>query len=989
MKKRLTLLIFLIVHTCVLAQGTRLYVNLSATGANSGQSWVDAYTSLQNALQQAQAGDEIWVAAGNYRPTSGADRSMAFEPKSGVRLYGGFAGTESSITGRDWKLHPCILSGDIGIPGDSTDNSYNVLYLHQPDSNTVVDGFFVRDGQADGSDGGAFDRLKCGGGLYIMGQDWEAYATIRNCVFQHNTAKNYGGGAMVNGTGDGSVAPRFINCRFDHNTSKNNGGGLACIGAAWIDRDIKIDSCIFFSNITGGYGGGLAFFDLERTGIVKITSCDFIKNRALKQGGGAYLALGRENGSECILYNLLFDGNASASGAAINIDANSFLFTKSIKIGECQFYNNSVDFSSTNRSIVKLLPLPIYDYILDVYNFIGKNNKNGPSLVAEGGGLSDSSTCLINKLVVEAENSTILVALVYFRNAILRNATFSKNSVFSAILRAEYCQNVHMNNILCIKNNGKQYSKYFTFEGTHSVLFSNATIYKNSIYDKEIENLPNRVVIANSWISDVGEMSMFWNSSSQTIISHSAFDTLDCSALPPNVTCGPGILTDIDPQFVNPDTGDFRLQACSPLINAGSNAFLLPGDSLDLGGQPRVRSSLIDIGAYESQGPILTAAPTVEPSCPGGASGAVLAEIQDACLPLHYQWQAGSQSGTKLTGLSSGNYQITLTDAKGQALVFSTLVPSGPPLSLLPVTTPILCGDSIGGSASASLVGGTAPYAFSWASGHSDSLRTGLPAGAYPLTLTDARGCQAAGTLQISKIGSLSVDFDIQKVTCFAAADGTITVLPVDGKAPWQWNWTNGSTSPTLGPLGPGTYSGTLTDALGCTIQWILPLSQPGPLQANPLVVHATDSLSTDGRITLMPSGGTGPFQAKWSTGAFGLSIQNLQPGAYTVTLTDAQGCTAVETLLVGITSTTWSVGDGQQRGWILYPNPARGQVWIELGQAAADALDVRLFTTDGLQVGNTHIPAGALGLSLDTSSLADGIYIVQVANGFQKLIVH
>lgn len=140
-----------------------------------------------------------------------------------------------------------MLSGDIGVAGDSTDNSYNVMYLHQPDSNTIVDGLILRHGVADAFSGGAFDRVKCGGGLYTMGKDWEAYPVIRNCVFEQNTAKNYGGGAMVNGLGNGSIAPQFINCRFEI-TALNSGGGLARLGASWVEREKDLCACVFIKN---------------------------------------------------------------------------------------------------------------------------------------------------------------------------------------------------------------------------------------------------------------------------------------------------------------------------------------------------------------------------------------------------------------------------------------------------------------------------------------------------------------------------------------------------------------------------------------------------------------------------------------------------------------------------------------------------------------------------------------------------------------------
>ena len=143
------------------------YVNTSATGLNTGLSWNDAFTQLQPALQLAGSGDEIWIAKGTYRPTSSTDRTISFEPKSGVKLYGGFAGGETLLGQRDWVVNETVLSGDIGVMGISTDNTYNVVFLAYPDQYTLLDGLIIQDGVADapGFSNISSNRKVCGGGV--------------------------------------------------------------------------------------------------------------------------------------------------------------------------------------------------------------------------------------------------------------------------------------------------------------------------------------------------------------------------------------------------------------------------------------------------------------------------------------------------------------------------------------------------------------------------------------------------------------------------------------------------------------------------------------------------------------------------------------------------------------------------------------------------------------------------------------------------------
>ena len=180
------------------------YVNASVSGGTGdGLSWPNAYDNLQSALTAALSGDEIWVAAGTYKPTTATDRSISFVMKDGVAIYGGFVGNETALNQRP-TINPVSgihsstsLSGDIGTVNDPNDNSYRVIKTTNLNTTAVLDGFVVTLGVGDGS-------YDVGGGMDNNGGS----PTIRNCSFQNNKAN--AGGAINN---DDS-SPQITNCSF-------------------------------------------------------------------------------------------------------------------------------------------------------------------------------------------------------------------------------------------------------------------------------------------------------------------------------------------------------------------------------------------------------------------------------------------------------------------------------------------------------------------------------------------------------------------------------------------------------------------------------------------------------------------------------------------------------------------------------------------------------------------------------------------------------
>lgn len=227
-------------------------VDASAVGANNGSSWPNAYKSLQSALAVAVGGDQIWIANGTYKPADAGNPQVSFVIPSGVALYGGFAGTESTLVQRDWKVNITLLSGDIdnndldndndGIPdGFAGSNSFHVVRTGAVSAQTRIDGVTIVAGDAwqggpdnylaanpDGAglwnDGGTpiVENVRIighiarrGAGLYTTGA-----ATLKNVYFSADRAYLDGGAILVAGT---HVA--LTKVELYYNVSVMGGGG--------------------------------------------------------------------------------------------------------------------------------------------------------------------------------------------------------------------------------------------------------------------------------------------------------------------------------------------------------------------------------------------------------------------------------------------------------------------------------------------------------------------------------------------------------------------------------------------------------------------------------------------------------------------------------------------------------------------------------------------------------------------------------------------
>ncbi len=211
-----------------------------------------------------------------------------------MQVYGGFAGTENSLSQRNVVVNLTILSGDIGTPSDNSDNSFQVVTTGSDGSSTVLDGFTITAGNADG-----YYPYFYGGGLYNA----NGSLTLSNLTFSDNSA-DYGGG-LYNANG----SPTLSNVTFSDNSAADNGGGLYNGGSP------TLSNVTFSGNYAADNGGGL-----YSGGSPTLSNVTFSGNHAADIGGGLY------NISSSTLTSVTFSANSATTGGGfVNVNGSPTL----------------------------------------------------------------------------------------------------------------------------------------------------------------------------------------------------------------------------------------------------------------------------------------------------------------------------------------------------------------------------------------------------------------------------------------------------------------------------------------------------------------------------------------------------------------------------------------------------------------------------------------------------------------------------------------
>ncbi|MFM7767127.1 MAG: beta strand repeat-containing protein, partial [Bacteroidota bacterium] len=282
-------------------------------------------------------------------------------------------------------------------------------------------------------------------------------------------------------------------------------------------------------------------------------------------------------------------------------------------------------------------------------------------------------------------------------------------------------------------------------------------------------------------------------------------------------------------------------------------------------------------------------------ACNGGTATATV-NLSGGTSPYTYTWSPIGGTGATSSALVAGSYTCTISDANGCTAVGNITLTQPSALSVTSTQGTITCN---GGTATATvnLSGGTSPYTYTWSpNGGTGATSTALVAGNYSCTITDANGCTTIRNITFTQPSALSVTSTQGAIACNGGTT-TATVNPSGGTAPYTYAWSpSGGSASTSTALVAGNYTCTITDASGCTSVRNITVTQPAILTVGATSNTASCGLA-NGSATANPSGGTQPYNYIWNpSGANTPTASGLIAGTYTVTINDANGCTATAT---------------------------------------------------------------------------------------------
>lgn len=378
-------------------------------------------------------------------------------------------------------------------------------------------------------------------------------------------------------------------------------------------------------------------------------------------------------------------------------------------------------------------------------------------------------------------------------------------------------------------------------------------------------------------------------------------------------------------------------------------------------------------------------------------NGSIDMNVSGGTAPYSYSWTNSASSSQDLSGLGAGTYQLTVTDANScpsvQGPAVSITQPSALSVSVnAGSVNNVSCNGGSNGSFTAVAAGGTAPYTYTVGTiTNVTGIFTGLTASNYTVSVSDANSCPVAVASQaITQPAALTVSSaGVTPVSCSDVADGSIDMNVSGGTAPYSYSWTNTpATTEDLSGLAAGSYTLTVTDANGCSgASTPVVVADAVAISTTISATPASSNTSADGTASVVATGGAGNFTYSWddANGQTTATAVGLTSSNYTVEVTDANGCSAIDAIFVDFGS---AINELNVNDLNIYPNPADKNIMVSFSLNDSKNITISFYSAIGNLILNEEVNVNALySKSYDVSALSSGVYFIELSGEEGKVV--
>jgi len=369
------------------------------------------------------------------------------------------------------------------------------------------------------------------------------------------------------------------------------------------------------------------------------------------------------------------------------------------------------------------------------------------------------------------------------------------------------------------------------------------------------------------------------------------------------------------------------------------------------------------------------------------ASNGTATVTPSGTAPYTYSWSNGGTT-TTISNLASASYTVTVTDANNCSITETVVVGNSgaaPQITLDNVGW-TACAEDGSGQINLTVSGGSPAYTYAWSSGQTTEDLSGIPAGNYQLTVTDALGCTVMQSVEVTAPPTLNTQVLIQTNNlCAGDINGSISTTITGGVSPYMisWNTAPPVTMSTISNLPAGQYTMRVEDNIGCVKLLNTTITEPPALGIVFKDSSETAAAAMDGSIEAVPSGGTPPYTYAWANGETTAFIDSLSSATYSLTITDANNCVFTDSVQLD----QWAVGiENEFEAAIaelkISPNPSNGIFRLDLELNKRQELQLEVLNLQGKVLFAMSFPQRLLlqeEIKLDR--LSSGLYFIRISS--------